>query len=311
MKFFRVFLIAACLEFFFQLSICKKGKGISCVDKFVECGEHADDCTVHPGFMVINCPKTCHMCHLQDPKVRCSPSFLNISTMPVLQAGQMDEIFKRIRETHSDVKILSDSPVILEFEDFLTDRNIDDLLKQVTKWDQSSESGEIDPKTGVGAKLATTTRTSSTFWCNNDCQTTPISTLIREKIGSILQIPAYHFEPIQLLKYNVGESFVPHHDFSYDELTLPCGPRVLTFFLYLSDVEEGGETSFPDLQLTIKPKKGKAVLWPNTLSENPMRKDTRMTHEAKPVKAGVKYAANVWVHLLEWDRPSLWSCTGS
>jgi len=29
-----------------------------------------------------------------------------------------------------------------------------------------------------------------------------------------------------------------------DQNGLVCGPRILTFFLYLSDVEEGGETSF-------------------------------------------------------------------
>jgi hypothetical protein len=37
---------------------------------------------------------------------------------------------------------------------------------------------------------------------------------------------------------------------------MPAGPRILTFFLYLSDVEEGGETSFPYLDIAIKPKKG-------------------------------------------------------
>eukprot|EP01034_Spumella_vulgaris_P025125 gene25125-31544_t len=135
--------------------------------------------------------------------------------------------------------------------------------------------------------------------------------LVTDKIQSLLQIPKHHYEPIQLLKYNVSESYITHHDFSYQELSLACGPRVLTFFLYLSDVEEGGATHFPDLNLTITPKKGKAVLWPNTLATNPSAKDTRMSHEAQKVTRGVKYAANVWIHLMEWDRPSLWACTGS
>lgn len=30
-----------------------------------------------------------------------------------------------------------------------------------------------------------------------------------------------------------------HHDFGQEDNTKPCGPRILTFFLYLSDVEEG------------------------------------------------------------------------
>jgi prolyl 4-hydroxylase len=164
---------------------------------------------------------------------------------------------------------------------------------------------------GEGAKLSTKTRTSSTFWCNNECKATASSTYVNDKMQTMLQIPRYHYEPIQLLKYNVGESYVPHHDYSFQELSLPCGPRVLTFFLYLSDVEEGGETRFADLNVTIIPKKGNAVLWPNTLSLDPSMKDTRMTHEAMVVTKGVKYAANVWVHLYEWDRPSLWACTGS
>ena len=34
-----------------------------------------------------------------------------------------------------------------------------------------------------------------------------------------------------------------HHDTIPELETMPCGPRVYTFFLYLSDVEEGGGTS--------------------------------------------------------------------
>jgi hypothetical protein len=283
-----------------------------CSNRFEECNDHYDDCTVHPGFMVINCPLTCGTCHLRNPEIRCAASFLNISTSPILKQGEIDAMFTSISDSeHSKVKVLSQEPWIIQFDNFLSNELIDSLLAQVNgNWERSSESGEIDV-TGAGSKLTTATRTSSTFWCNNECQHTEVSYNVASLIQKIIKIPTYHFEPIQILKYNVGESFVAHHDYSYQELTLPCGPRVITFFLYLSDVEEGGETFFPVLNISITPKKGRGVVWANTLSRDPSMKDSRMTHEAKTVTRGVKYAANVWVHLLEWERPSLWACTGS
>lgn len=44
---------------------------------------------------------------------------------------------------------------------------------------------------------------------------------------------------------------------SVTQSRLACGPRILTFFLYLSDVEEGGETGFPKMNLQVTPKKGR------------------------------------------------------
>jgi prolyl 4-hydroxylase len=38
---------------------------------------------------------------------------------------------------------------------------------------------------------------------------------------------------------------------------MPAGHRIYTMFLYFSDVEEGGETDFPDLGISVRPKKGK------------------------------------------------------
>lgn len=49
---------------------------------------------------------------------------------------------------------------------------------------------------------------------------------------------------------------------------LSCGPRILTFFLYLSDVEEGGETVFPSLNISVSPKRGRALLWPSTMDHD-------------------------------------------
>ena len=61
-----------------------------------------------------------------------------------------------------------------------------------------------------------------------------------------------------------------HHDVGYIDNAISPGPRMLTFFLYLSDVEEGGETNFPFLGVSVKPKKGRALLWPSMMDADPV-----------------------------------------
>eukprot|EP01035_Chromulina_nebulosa_P020482 gene20482-26572_t len=103
---------------------------------------------------------------------------------------------------------------------------------------------------------------------------------------------------------------------------LVCGPRILTFFLYLSDVTSGGETYFSDLNISVTPKKGRALIWPSvydnyTIKERhndevlDYQRDIRTYHEAKPVIQGVKYAANIWVRAYNFAQSSHWGCTGS
>ena len=281
-----------------------------CMDRFAECADHADDCDITPGWMTINCPVTCNFCHLRDPKVRCSAATLNVSTEAVLAPGDMNTIFERL-ETIFNFTIISRDPWMAEKENALSDEDIDGLLGHPTvHWEQSHESGEIN-QLGEGEKIFSSARSSSTFWCQHSCAQSNAAQSVTEEVETLLGINSMHFEPIQLLQYKVGERYITHHDYSFDELSLLCGPRILTAFLYLSDVEEGGETNFPKLSMQIKPKRGKMLIWPNTLVHEPMMKDSRMIHEAKAVKQGIKYAANIWVHAKEWTRPSLWACTGA
>ena len=51
--------------------------------------------------------------------------------------------------------------------------------------------------------------------------------------------------------------------------TLPAqGVRLYTFFVYLSDVEEGGGTRFTELGITVQPKLGRGILWPSVFDKD-------------------------------------------
>ena len=98
-------------------------------------------------------------------------------------------------------------------------------------------------------------------------------------------------------QYAKGQFYRTHHDYIDYQLERPCGVRMLTFFLYLNDDGlEGGGTNFPDLDITVMPKKGRALLWPSVLNESANEIDERTLHQALPVEAGTKFAANAWMH---------------
>jgi len=50
--------------------------------------------------------------------------------------------------------------------------------------------------------------------------------------------------------------------------------------------------------------------WPSVKSGKPTKIDSRTDHEALPVIAGVKQAANAWLHLYEFRKYNLLGCTG-
>ena len=96
------------------------------------------------------------------------------------------------------------------------------------------------------------------------------------------------------------------------DFTMPAGPRILTFFLYLSNVDEGGETHFPKLNISVTPEKGSALLWPSVDSDEPHARLEELTyHAALPVKKGLKFAANSWIHLRDYKTCNFYGCTGS
>ncbi len=71
------------------------------------------------------------------------------------------------------------------------------------------------------------------------------------------------------------------------------GQRVSTMVIYLNDVEEAGETTFPDVGLSVTPKKGAAVYFEYCNSQNQV--DPLTLHAGAPVAAGEKWIATKWM----------------
>jgi len=140
-------------------------------------------------------------------------------------------------------------------------------------------------------------RTSENTWCDSQCAENPLTNNILRGIEELTGISNDYSEYLQLLKYTEGQSYGVHHDYIEGQYDEPQGPRILTVFLYLNDVEEGGGTRFSELNLTVTPKRGRAVIWPSVMDEHPDHLDNLTWHEALPVIKGEKFGANAWVHL--------------
>jgi prolyl 4-hydroxylase len=80
---------------------------------------------------------------------------------------------------------------------------------------------------------------------------------------------------LRLYRYERGERHGVHWD---SVVELEDGVRsLLTLVFYLNDGFEGGATDFPELDVTIEPREGRALLFQH-----------RILHEATAVRAGTK-----------------------
>ena len=74
----------------------------------------------------------------------------------------------------------------------------------------------------------------------------------------------------------------------------------MTFMVYMSDVESGGRTIFPQLGLSIKPIQGSALFWFNIGPK--MHYDSRVLHLGCPVTYYYLFFVNSEWILLCWQQ---------
>jgi prolyl 4-hydroxylase len=151
-------------------------------------------------------------------------------------------------------------------------------------------------------------RTSTNAWCVDACGKEPTVVNVTSRMEQITGISAQNYEYLQILRYEKGQFFGLHNDFIPDQANRQPGVRILTFYVYLSDVQEGGGTNFFHLNITVTPARGRAVLWPSVLDEDPNTMDVRTNHQALPVVSGTKYGFNAWIHQRNFREPHRKGC---
>jgi prolyl 4-hydroxylase len=191
-----------------------------------------------------------------------------------------------------------DGPWVVVLDNFLNSTEAQTLidLGAAIGYKRSSDVGDVGADGSVG-QVVSHARTSTNAWCNTvECRTDPVVLAVRERMTNLTGIDMVHSEALQLLRYVPGQHYALHHDYIAHEVSRRQGVRILTIFLYLNEVDEGGQTDFPRLHLSVTPKLGRALIWPSVLNEFPNKVDQRTEHRANRVMAGIKYGANAWIH---------------
>jgi prolyl 4-hydroxylase len=124
---------------------------------------------------------------------------------------------------------------------------------------------------------------------------------IDKRIAAVTHFPVENGEHLYLLRYGDKQEYKPHYDWfasdlgpEWKEMVERTGQRYATMIIYLSEVEKGGETSFPKINLKIKPNRGDALLF---YDMTPMGEvDDMSLHGGEVVEQGEKWIVTKWIH---------------
>lgn len=128
---------------------------------------------------------------------------------------------------------------------------------------------------------------------------TPFIAMLDQRISELMNCPVENGEGLQVLRYGPNAKNTPHFDFllpsnqANRESIRRSGQRISSLVIYLNDVVAGGETVFPEIGLSVSPKKGNAVYFEYTNSL--CQVDLKSVHAGAEVHEGEKWAVTKWM----------------
>lgn len=127
----------------------------------------------------------------------------------------------------------------------------------------------------------------------------PLVAGIDRRVSALMGLPVENGEGLQVLRYPPGAASLPHYDFLMPTNAHNCasiarsGQRVATMVIYLNEVEEGGETVFPEAGFAAAPRRGSALWFEYCNAAGQL--DPKSLHAGATPVSGEKWIVTKWM----------------
>lgn len=190
--------------------------------------------------------------------------------------------FYSLRDCTVAAEMLHEEPLVMRFDRVLTDEECMQLIEAAAP--RLRESRLVN-------KVLSEIRTSRGMFFEEG--ESSFIQRIEMRIAELMNVPLEHAEGLQVLHYGPGQEYREHHDFFAANTLAARNNRISTLVIYLNDVEEGGETVFPLLNIAVKPKRGSALYFEYFYRDESLNNLT--LHSSAPVIRGEKWVATQWM----------------
>lgn len=233
----------------------------ACADRHPRCyGWATRDalCTRLPAFMHLDCAASCGLCpHAPPPTDPCAPPESDaLQGGSSLAPGSIRTVFERATTfRHARPTRQTSEPPIVTLDTFLSATEAAGIV-------ELAESIGFHPS-GSGCSGILALCNMGYLQCSENvaCRSSPVMQELEARMRNLLGVPLENCEGLGLFRYRPGETFRYHHDQPKRVAAdAPGGPRVWAAYVFLSEVEAGGEFAFPSLNLSIAPKSGRALM---------------------------------------------------
>ncbi|MCQ6275948.1 2OG-Fe(II) oxygenase [Bacillus sp. V3B] len=190
-----------------------------------------------------------------------------------------------IKTEDREIKIIArfEEPLVVVLGSVLDDEECEALIQLSKDLLQRSKIGSTKEVSDI--------RTSSGAFLTD--VKSNILARVEKRVSAIMGIPIEHGEGLHILNYKPGQEYKEHLDYFAPTSKAAKNNRISTLVLYLNDVEEGGTTFFPKLNLTVCPQKGMAVYF-EYFYNDPIFNELTL-HAGTPVVKGEKWIATQWM----------------